>query len=143
MLKELQEVFQDKNAATLFRIPTDHDADFEDLAAPSLGLPADCVPKPHNRFLVLKPQIALRSEAGENAIVLLTVEEISFRGFSVLDEIASDAVSADVLNRCVNINFVRLTIQELRINERTASVLPNRRDLMQGPRWTCRNAARS
>ena len=73
--------------------------DHEDLRQPSLGLPADCAVKPKNRFLVLKPQIALRSEADENAIVLLAVEEISFKGYGVLDELALDDVTADVLNR--------------------------------------------
>lgn len=99
MLKDLERVLQEKHANNRFKLLVDHNADHEDLRKPSLGLPSDCAVKPKNRFLVLKPQIALRSEVDENAIVLLAVEEISFRGYGVFDELAPDDVTADVLNR--------------------------------------------
>ena len=99
ILRDLERVLQEKHVTNRFKLPIDHDADHEDLRKPSLGLPSDCVVKPKNRYLVLKPQIALRSEIDDNSIVLLAVEEISFKGYVVLDEVALDDVTADVLNR--------------------------------------------
>ena len=99
VLDSLTKILQDPKAKERFKLPVNLDSDHDDMHKPSLGLPADCIVKPHNRFLILKPQIALRSEADENAIVLLAVEEVSHKGFKVLDEIASDAIAADVLTR--------------------------------------------
>jgi hypothetical protein len=105
LLKDLQRLLCDKGASKLFHTPEEDMTDHEDLRVPSLGLPADCVVKPKHRFLVLKPQIALRSEVDENSIILLAVEEISFKGFSVLDEIAKDEVAADVLGRYATLSL--------------------------------------
>ena len=99
MLKGLERVLRDKHVSNRFKLPIECDGDYENLRAPSLGLPSDCVVKPKNRFLVLKPQIALRSTIDESAIVLLAVEEISYKGYAVLDESATDQVTSEVLNR--------------------------------------------
>jgi hypothetical protein len=99
MLRDLERSLQDKDATKRFRLPIDHEADHEDLRKPSEGLPADCIVKPKHRFLVLKPQIALRSQVDDSSIVLLAVEEVSFKGFGILDENGLDAVSADVMMR--------------------------------------------
>jgi len=99
ILKDLERVLQEKHVTNLFKLPFGHDANHEDLRKPLLGLPSDCIVKPKNRFLALKPQIALRSEIDDNAIVLLAVEEVSFKEYAVLDELALDDVTADVLNR--------------------------------------------
>jgi hypothetical protein len=99
MLEQIERFLQAPNLSERFRLPVEHTVDHEDMRQPSLGLPSDCAVKPKHRFLIIKPQIALRSEVDENAIVLLAVEEISFKSFAVVDEIAQDAVTADVLGR--------------------------------------------
>ncbi|KAK8858435.1 hypothetical protein IAR55_002662 [Kwoniella newhampshirensis] len=63
------------------------------------GLPEACAVKPKRQVKVFKPQIALRSEMAENAVVLLAVEEMSYRAFEVIDQTASDSMMADVLTR--------------------------------------------
>ena len=73
MLRELERCLQDKNVVKRFQLPVEHAAAPEELDKVSCGLPSDCSVKPHNCFLVIKPQIALRSEVDENAIVLLAV----------------------------------------------------------------------
>ncbi|KAL7425084.1 Protein SABRE [Cryptotrichosporon argae] len=103
IMSELQQVVVDKATTSSFRLPQGA-GDEDDLRRPQIGLPADCVAKPKNHILVLKPQIALRSEADLNAIVLLAVEEISFKGFAILDEKGFDQVTADVMAR----NYVKL-----------------------------------
>ncbi|ORY31449.1 golgi-body localization protein domain-domain-containing protein [Naematelia encephala] len=99
MLYELQRVLRDKKAAPQFKLPADHTSDHDDLQKPSIGLPENTIAKPKHSILVLKPQIALRSSADRNAIVLLAVEEVSFKTFQVLDEGAQDSITADVLAR--------------------------------------------
>ncbi|WVQ80568.1 hypothetical protein IAT38_002673 [Cryptococcus sp. DSM 104549] len=64
----------------------------EDSSAPYHGLPEVCSVKPKYHVLVFKPQIALRSESEANAIVLLAVEEVSFKQFKVVDTKALDRV---------------------------------------------------
>ncbi|WVN88723.1 uncharacterized protein L203_103936 [Cryptococcus depauperatus CBS 7841] len=71
---------------------------------PHLGLPRTCDVKPKTHVSIFKPQIALRSESDIDAIVLLSVEEASFKQFRVVDKNALDDVMADVLNR----NYIRL-----------------------------------
>lgn len=82
-----------------FQLPVDNSVDHADLRKPSLGVPAECMVKPYARFLLLKPQITLRSEADDDAIVLLAVEEFSLRTFKVIDKTAKEGVDAVVLTR--------------------------------------------
>ena len=98
-LKELEQFLQYKQNSSRFKLQASHTVEQEGIRDPSLGLPSDCAVKPKNRFLIFKPQIALRSEIDENAIVLLAVEEVSYREYSVLDELAHNEVAANVLNR--------------------------------------------
>ncbi len=98
MLKDLVSSLQDSPTSSLFGLPADINLQ-SDLRIPQRGLPKECAVKPKTRILVLKPQIALRSEVDVNAVVLLAVEEISFRGFQILDTTAYDEVTGDVLNR--------------------------------------------
>ncbi|TYJ58899.1 hypothetical protein B9479_000331 [Cryptococcus floricola] len=69
------------------------------------GLPDVCDVKPKTKILVFMPQIALRSEAHPDAILLMSMEEVSFKQFKVLDEHALDNMMAEVLNR----NYVTMS----------------------------------
>ena len=82
----------------MFKLPSET-ADQSKLETPKLGLPEDCAVRPSFNILVLKPQLALRSEAGPNAIILLAVEEVQVKGFTVEDLAAKDDVAANVLGR--------------------------------------------
>ena len=73
--------------------------DHEDMRKPSMGLPDDCAVKPTNRILLLKPQVALKSNVDTDSMVVLAVEEISFKGYQIVDENATDEVAADVMSR--------------------------------------------
>ncbi len=104
ILRELERALQNKQFNNRFKLPVDYHVEEKDrglhpMHDPSLGLPSDCSVKAKNQFLFLKPQIALRSDIDENAIVLLAVEEIAYGGYAVIDEAALDDVTADVLNR--------------------------------------------
>jgi hypothetical protein len=66
---------------------------------PRAGLPEECVVKPQHHLLMLKPQIALRSDKDDVSIVLLAAEEATFQGYAVLDDTADDPVNADVMQR--------------------------------------------
>lgn len=99
ILEQLKNMLREKQGHGMFELSQEARTDAEELWRPSLGLPAECAVKPKNQFLVFKPQIALRSEVDKNAIVLLAVEEISFKGYQVLDEEAIDSVSAEVMYR--------------------------------------------
>lgn len=104
ILRDLERILQDSQSPNRFKLPIDHDVDPKDRGLhpshkPSEGLPLDCAVKPKSRYLFLKPQIALRSDVDDNAIVLLAVEEIAYMGYAVIEELALDDVTADVLNR--------------------------------------------
>lgn len=87
----------DKLASKLFQLPQES-SEHED-PRPHVGLPEGCTVKPNMFFLVLKPQIALRSGVAENSVILLAVEEISYKMYSILDESARDDVTKDVMSR--------------------------------------------
>lgn len=99
LLKQLAESLISPKAGDRFKLPVDHSFDHVDLRQPSLGLPKECRVKPVFRFLLLKPQITFRSEADMDAIILLAVEEFSLKSYSVIDQMAKDEVSANVLTR--------------------------------------------
>ena len=102
LLSDIQRALCDKSGNKLFQMPSDKIGEVEHTATPKLGLPEDCVVRPHFNILVLKPQLALRSEAVENAIILLAVEEVGVKGFKVEDVAAKDVVTAEVLSRSVS-----------------------------------------
>ncbi|WWD18325.1 hypothetical protein CI109_102775 [Kwoniella shandongensis] len=80
------------------RLSTIHSTlNMDDFRRAKFGLPEACTVKPKRVVKVFKPQIALRSDAAENAVVLLAVEEISYKAFDVIDLSASDSMMADVL----------------------------------------------
>lgn len=97
MLRELERALIDKNVVQQFQTSTDNDED--DIDRKGLGIPTDCSIEPNLAILVMKPQIALRSELDETSVVLLAVEEVSFRQFRVLDDMGKDKISSRVLNR--------------------------------------------
>ncbi|KAK4684426.1 hypothetical protein P7C73_g5753, partial [Tremellales sp. Uapishka_1] len=99
MLRKLEKAMQDSAAGQRFQLPVQENSDHEDSRKPSHGLPAELIVKPKTRLLMLKPQIALRSEVDENAVILLAVEEVSFKEFSILDEAAFDTYSSEVMSR--------------------------------------------
>ena len=99
ILQELQSMLQGANPIKRFELPDRNISPDEQFRKRSLGLPDDCALKPHNNFLILKPQIALRSKVDADSIVLLAMEEISFQGYRVLDQSTSDVVAANVLDR--------------------------------------------
>jgi hypothetical protein len=102
LLSGLKQNIQRRNAESCFRLPVDNSVDHADLRKPSLGLPPDCVVKPYIRFLLLKPQITLRSEADPDAIVLLAVEEFSLKSYKVFDKPAiKGEVVDEILTRSV------------------------------------------
>lgn len=98
MLAALERRACDKTT-TRFKLPSELFDDENDLSRPSRGLPAECIVEPRWRFLVLKPQIALRSTADEDAIILVALEEISVKQYSVIDSQARDDVVSNVLSR--------------------------------------------
>lgn len=73
--------------------------DKKSLHNPRAGLPEDCTVKPQHHLLMLKPQIALRSDIDDDSVLLLAAEEATFRGYAVLDDSADDPINADVLQR--------------------------------------------
>jgi hypothetical protein len=73
--------------------------DKKSLHDPRAGLPEDCTVKPQHHLLMLKPQIALRSDIDDDSVLLLAAEEATFRGYAVLDDSADDPINADVLQR--------------------------------------------
>lgn len=83
--------------------PLPHNFDEEDYAAidPSGGLPSAYHVRNSHFLLLMKPQLALRSEADNDSVVLLTVGLATFRGFTVMDPDyeGDDAVNAHVLHR--------------------------------------------
>ncbi|WVQ96789.1 hypothetical protein IAU59_003896 [Kwoniella sp. CBS 9459] len=100
MCTELVRALTEKASSDLFRLVNLDDArDAAMYATPHLGLPPHCAVKPKMQILVFKPQIALRSDAADNAIVLLSVQEASLKRFTVEDTQALDSVTADVLSR--------------------------------------------
>ncbi|WVF69291.1 hypothetical protein IAT40_004067 [Kwoniella sp. CBS 6097] len=100
MCMELVRALTEKASSDLFRLVNlDDTQDAGMYATPHLGLPPQCAVKPKMQILVFKPQIALRSDAAENAIVLLSVQEASLKRFTVEDTQALDSVTADVLSR--------------------------------------------
>lgn len=100
MLDELKAALNDKRASKRFRLLRAEDNHEETLHEPSLGLPVECIAMPKMRFLVLKPQIALRSQADEKAVVLLAVEEVSLQKYNVIDKKGEgSSVDLDVLSR--------------------------------------------
>ncbi|OCF43955.1 hypothetical protein I317_02225 [Kwoniella heveanensis CBS 569] len=100
MCAELVRALTEKASSDLFRlVNVDDTRDVGMYATPHLGLPPQCAVKPKMQILVFKPQIALRSDAADNAIVLLSVQEASLKRFTVEDVQALDSVTADVLSR--------------------------------------------
>ncbi|WWD04669.1 hypothetical protein V865_002740 [Kwoniella europaea PYCC6329] len=65
----------------------------------SLGIPTECTLRAKMQISIFKPQIALRSNATESAIVLLAVEEASIKRFAVEDPESEADVTSDVLTR--------------------------------------------
>ncbi|WRT67617.1 uncharacterized protein IL334_004589 [Kwoniella shivajii] len=98
MVGELVKSLTEQTPASLFRFI---DLDNEDTAfkRANLGLPPECTVRPSMQILVYKPQIALRSDATENAIVLLAVQEASVKVFSAEDTNPVDSVTAAILTR--------------------------------------------
>ena len=83
----------------LFAMPSSIDTEEKCLRLAKQGLPCDARAKAKNRILLLNPQIALRSEVDSTSIVLLAMNEVSFRGYQVIDEQGADSVSADIMSR--------------------------------------------
>jgi hypothetical protein len=82
-------------------MPSDIDTDAKCVRLAKQGLPKQARAKSKNRILLLKPQVALHSEMDRQSILLLAMEEMSFRGFQILDENGKDAMSADIMSRWV------------------------------------------
>ena len=99
ILQKLQEMLVGSNAVKRFEVRDHNMTGEEELRRRSIGIPEDCIVKPQNDFLILKPQIALRSNVDQDAIVLLAMEEVSFKGYRVMDQNFSDPVAANVLDR--------------------------------------------
>jgi hypothetical protein len=99
LLAGLQRLLSEKSSTRLFNLPKENTIEQENLHTPSLGLPKGTSVKPSLRILVLKPQIAFRSEVDDSSVILLAVEEVGFKGFTVNDDDAKDRVNADVLGR--------------------------------------------
>ncbi|WVR06215.1 hypothetical protein IAU60_003245 [Kwoniella sp. DSM 27419] len=98
MVQELVKSLTEKSTSDLFRLVTPDTA--KDIChTPSLGLPKRCAVKARVQLLVFKPQIALRSDATEDAIVLLSLKEVAIQRFQVNDTKAVDDVTADVMSR--------------------------------------------
>lgn len=98
LLHSLQQMLGKKAVSELFQLPTADGKQLED-PRPHLGLPEGCTVKSKTHILVLKPQLALRSGVGEGSVILLAVEEVSYKEFSILDDSAGDNIAANVLSR--------------------------------------------
>ena len=101
LVQELANLLKSKPGENMFRMPSSIDTEDKCLRLAKQGLPRDARAKAKNRILLLNPQIALRSELDDKSIVLLAVNEVSFRGYQVVDEQGADAVSADIMSRYV------------------------------------------
>lgn len=82
-----------------FRVPVNIFTDNEAVRRAEQGLPTECSVHPSLRVLCLQPQISLRSTADENAVILLAVDEISFKVFSIKDMDGPNQTITDVLSR--------------------------------------------
>nr|XP_018262577.1 uncharacterized protein I303_05594 [Kwoniella dejecticola CBS 10117]OBR84735.1 hypothetical protein I303_05594 [Kwoniella dejecticola CBS 10117] len=98
MVGELAQSVIEKPLDSIFKI-LNVDNHREPIEAAKVGLPDDVVLKPKWQISIFKPQIALRSNASENAIVLLAVQEASIKRFAVEDPESVDSVTSDVLTR--------------------------------------------
>ncbi|WWC70580.1 uncharacterized protein I206_104531 [Kwoniella pini CBS 10737] len=98
MVGELARSVTEKPLDSVFKI-LNVDNDREPIDAAKLGLPDDVMLKPKLQISIFKPQIALRSDASENAIVLLAVQEATIKRFAVEDPESVDSVTTDVLTR--------------------------------------------
>ncbi|KAL1408382.1 Protein SABRE [Vanrija albida] len=85
--------------ADQFRVPINIFTDREAVRRAEQGLPTECTVHPSLRILCLQPQISLRSTADENAVILLAVDEISFKVFSIKDMDGPNQTVTDVLSR--------------------------------------------
>ncbi|EIW73580.1 hypothetical protein TREMEDRAFT_70997 [Tremella mesenterica DSM 1558] len=100
MVDGLEKRLRDPKACrNQFRLPVTHQHDHEDIRKPSIGLPTECTVKPKNRILLLKPQVALKSNVDTESMILLALEEISFKAYDIVDENAMDLVTAEVMAR--------------------------------------------
>ncbi|ORX40254.1 golgi-body localization protein domain-domain-containing protein [Kockovaella imperatae] len=99
ILSELQDMLCGPNSVKRFEVRDHNLSGEEELRRRSIGIPEDCMVKPQNDFLILKPQVGLRSNVDQDSIVLLTMEEISFKGYRVMDKQLSDVTAANVLDR--------------------------------------------
>lgn len=99
MVEELQSLLRLNKGGRLFSMPADIDSEEKCLRLAKQGLPKQTRAKSKNRILVLKPQVALHSEREAQSILLLAMEEMSFRGFQILDEQGTDSMSADIMTR--------------------------------------------
>lgn len=97
--QQIRQLLSDKKANGMFQLSNEATSSADDDLSASIGLPEDCSVKSNNHYLIIKPQIALRSEIKEEAIVLLAMEEISYKAYKVLDEKVQDPIAADVLTR--------------------------------------------
>jgi hypothetical protein len=104
LVQELAHLLKSKNGENLFKLPSFISTEEQCLRLAKQGLPHDARAKAKNRILLLNPQIALRSEVDDTSIVLLAVNEISFRGYQIIDEQGADNVSADIMSR----NFISM-----------------------------------
>lgn len=98
-LQETVEKLVDSNSPSLYKLPSDFFSNKNGLRAPELGLPADCTVHPHWQAVVLKPQVSLRSTADVEAVVLVAMEEINYKNYSIRDSRGNDHVSTNVLDR--------------------------------------------
>jgi hypothetical protein len=85
LLHDLVESVGRGNAESCFRLPVENSTDHIELRKPSLGIPEQFSVRASYKLLLLKPQITFRSEADQDAIVLLAVEELVSKSFLVLD----------------------------------------------------------
>ena len=92
-------LLSDRQASSVFRISEDSATLSDFYGKASLGLPENCIVKPKDEFLLIKPQIAWRSDFDKDSIILFAVDEISSLGFKVIDRDEQDSVTADVLTR--------------------------------------------
>ena len=110
LLESLIMNLQRGNAESCFRLPVDHSADHAELHVPSLGIPEQFEVEAGYKVLLLKPQITLRSEADQDAIILLAVEELTSKTFHVLDPAAQgekkdkNVRNGEVLDRYVQVS---------------------------------------
>jgi hypothetical protein len=98
-LHGLQGLLLDDDAKTRFELPADSVIETDDMTIPRLGLADGCEARPKQQIIVFKPQVALRSDVNNNAVVLLAVQEVTYKMFAVVDKTAPDSVAAEVLQR--------------------------------------------